>query len=73
VVFVVAADGKIEPRLVMMGLNDWDRTEIVSGLTEGEQVAEIGAAQLQARQQEFINNIRSRSGNPFGARGGRGR
>jgi HlyD family secretion protein len=55
-----------EPRLVEIGLNDWDRTEVLSGLEEGEQVALIGAAQLQARQDEFMDRMRGRRGGmPF--------
>jgi HlyD family secretion protein len=55
-----------EPRLVEIGLNDWDRTEVLSGLEEGEQVALLGAAQLQARQDEFMNRMRGRGGGmPF--------
>jgi HlyD family secretion protein len=68
VVFVVAADGAIEPRVVVTGLADWDNTQIIRGLEEGEQVAVVGAAQLQATQQQFINRIRGRS-NLFGGGG----
>ena len=75
-VFVVGPSGLPEPRLVQVGLNDWDFTEVVSGLEGGEELAVVGPAQLQARQQEFLNAMRSRAGNnPFGgggAPGGRG-
>jgi HlyD family secretion protein len=68
-VFVVTAEGRIEPRAVMIGLNDWDRTEVVSGLEGDERLAVIGPAQLQAQQQEFLNRMRQRSGgSPFGGR-----
>ena len=77
VVFVMDEVGTIEPRAVMIGLNDWDYTQVVSGLEEGEQVALIGAAQLRATQDAFLERIRSRS-SPFGGGGpggggGRGR
>ena len=36
VVFVVGEGETIEPRMVMIGLTDWDHTEVVSGLDEGE-------------------------------------
>lgn len=73
VVFVINADGAMEPRVVMMGLNDWDFTEIVSGLEEGDEVAVIGAAQLLAQQAEQLERFRGRTGgSPFGG-GGRGR
>ena len=68
VVFVMAEDGTIEPRAVMIGLNDWDFTEVVSGLEEGEQIAIVGAAQLRASQDEFLDRIRSNA-NPFGGGG----
>ncbi len=57
--FVIAEDGTIEPRGVMVGLNDWDFTEVVSGLEEGQQVAIVGAAQLRASQDEFRDRMRS--------------
>jgi HlyD family secretion protein len=69
VVFVIGEDGTIEPRMVMIGLTDWDRTQVVSGLEEGERVALIGLAQLQAQREEFLERMRSRGMNPFG--GGR--
>ena len=68
-VFVIAEDGTSEPHGVMIGLNDWDFTEVVSGLEEGDLIAIVGAAQLRASQDEFLNRMRSNS-NPFG--GGRG-
>ena len=71
VVFVISEDGSIEPRGAMIGLNDWDYTQIVSGVEEGESVALIGAAQLRATQEAFLERIRSRS-SPFGGGGGRG-
>ena len=75
ITFVVHADGAIEPRPILIGVNDWDNTEVVAGLEEGEEVALIGAAQLQAQQQEFIDRMRERmGGSPFGGgtpRGGR--
>ncbi len=66
VVFVLDEEGRPEPREVRIGLNDWDRTEVVSGLEEGDRVASIGAAQLQAQQQEFLDRVRSRRSGPFG-------
>jgi len=75
ITFVVSADGAIEPRPILIGVNDWDNTEVLVGLEEGEEVALIGAAQLQAQQQEFIDRMRERmGGSPFGGgtpRGGR--
>jgi len=70
VVFVFGEDGVPTPRPIMIGLNDWDFTEVVSGLEGGEELAVIGAAQLRATQDAFLERIRSRS-TPFGG-GGRG-
>ena len=53
----------------MIGLNDWDFTEVVSGLEEGDLIAVVGAAQLRASQDEFLDRMRPNA-NPFG--GGRG-
>ncbi len=69
VVFVVGEDESVEPRMVMIGLTDWDRTEVVSGLEEGDRVALIGLARLQAEREEMMERMRSMTGNPFG-RGG---
>jgi len=73
VVFVLSADSIPEPRLVQIGLNDWDKTQVVSGVEAGETLVVVGAAQLMAQQTEFLNRMRERmgGGSPFG--GGRGR
>ena len=68
VVFIIAEDGTIEPKGVLVGLNDWDFTEVVSGLEEGDLIAVVGAAQLRASQDEFLNRMRGNS-NPFGGGG----
>lgn len=60
VAFVVKGDGSLEPRPVLMGVNDWDNTEILAGLQEGEKVALIGVAQLQAAQQAMRERMASR-------------
>jgi hypothetical protein len=50
-----------------VGVNDWNNSEILAGLEEGEQVALIGGAQLQAQQQAMSQNMRARMGGmPFG-------
>jgi HlyD family secretion protein len=75
VVFVMGADSIPEPRTIQVGLNDWDNTQVVSGLQGDEILIVVGAAQLQAQQQEWLNNIRSRmgGGSPFGGGGMGGR
>lgn len=66
IAFVVDQSGEIAPRPVVIGLSDWDFAEILAGLEEGEELALIGAAQLQAQQQERMERMRSRMGRPFG-------
>jgi HlyD family secretion protein len=67
IVFVMKDDGSLEARPILLGVNDWDRTEVLAGLEEGERVAIIGAAQLQASQQQWIEQLRARQGSsPFG-------
>ncbi len=60
VVFVIDDAGAIAPRPVVIGLSDWDYVEVLAGLQAGEQLALIGAAQLQARQQAQMERMRQR-------------
>ena len=70
VVFLINDEGVPEPKAVQIGLNDYDVTQILSGVDEGAQVALLGAAELQAQQQRFLDQIRQRTGgNPFGGGG----
>ena len=72
-VFVLGPDSIPEPRLVELGIGDWDSVEIVSGLEGDETLVVVGPAQLQAQQDEFLERMRSRfGGGPFSG-GGRGR
>lgn len=50
VVFVMA-DGKMAPRQVMMGVQDWEFTEIVSGLQPGDEVVLLPSTSLLMSQQ----------------------
>jgi len=66
-VFVLGSNGVPEPRLVRLGIGDWDNVEVVSGLEGGETLVVVGPAQLQAQQAEFMERMRSRfGGSPFG-------
>jgi hypothetical protein len=53
-----------EPRLVMLGSSNFDYTEVVSGLKEGEQVAMLAAAALQAQRLQNNDRIRQQTGVP---------
>jgi HlyD family secretion protein len=58
----VKKDGKYTPRPVRVGISDFDYTEIVSGVNEGEQVALLGAALLQAQREQQQQRIRAGTG-----------
>jgi HlyD family secretion protein len=77
----VAKDKTYEPRMVMIGAANFDFTEIVSGLEEGEQVALLAALSLQAQRQQQNDRFRQnmgggvpgmQQGGNVGAGGGRG-
>jgi len=75
VIFVATPNGP-EPRMVMLGVNDWEHTEVISGLSETDKVYLITALRLQQQQQEMTDRMRQRNTGPFpGAQrqqGGRG-
>jgi HlyD family secretion protein len=58
----VAKGTTFEPRLVTLGISNYDYTEVRSGLTEGEQVAILTAAALQQRRQEQLERFRGMTG-----------
>ena len=61
-VVFVKKDGKYIPRVVRVGISDFDNTEIMSGVTPGEQVALLGAAVLQAQREQLQQRIRAGTG-----------
>ena len=65
VVFVESAAGP-RPRLVRLGLSDWDYSEVIDGLEPGDQVVLISVAQMQKQQQEATERIRQRMAGPMG-------
>jgi HlyD family secretion protein len=70
VVFVMGADSVPVPKLIQVGLNDWDNSQVVSGLEGGETLIVVSAAQLQAQQTQWLAQMRSRMGSsPFGGGG----
>jgi HlyD family secretion protein len=72
VVFVRTATGGIEPRFVRLGLSDFDWSEVVSGVSEGEQVVLLGVTQAQASRSQQQDRIRQRVGSMPGSLGGGG-
>lgn len=72
VVFIDGQKGP-EPRFVMLGLSDWDYTEVVRGLEPGEQVYLLSVARLQQQQQEQTNRMQQRAGGGMFGGGGQQR
>jgi HlyD family secretion protein len=74
-VFVQKADSTWEPRMVRLGVANYDYTEVLDGLKEGENVALLSAAAMQAQRQ--AQNDRARQmmggGSPLGGATGGGR
>ena len=71
VVFVQTADG-IAPRRIRLGLSDFDWSEVLSGVQEGDQVVLLGVAAAQASRADRQNNIRQRMSSMPGSLGGGG-
>ncbi len=73
-VFVQKADSSWEPRMVRLGVADYDFTEVISGLEEGERVALLSAAALQMQRQENNDRFRAMTGggSPLGGGGAAG-
>ncbi len=61
-VFVQRADSSWEARVVRLGVADYDYTEVVSGLNEGDRVALLSAAALQAQRVENQDRMRAMTG-----------
>ena len=60
---VFVTKGKsFEPRLVMLGSGNFDYTEVVSGLEEGDQVALLSALALQAQRQAQQDRMKAGMG-----------
>ncbi|MGH7626231.1 MAG: hypothetical protein ACREOJ_13060, partial [Gemmatimonadaceae bacterium] len=53
----VAQNGTFVPRLVVLGIGNYDVTEVISGLKEGEQVAIVTTAMLMQAQQQRMKRI----------------
>ena len=58
----VKKDAKYTPHVVRVGISDFDYTEILSGLQEGEQVALLGPAVLQAQREQVQARVRAGTG-----------
>ena len=64
-VFVAdSAHKTYHPRVVMLGASNFDYTEIVTGLKEGERVALLTSLALQAQRQQQNDRLRQGMGVP---------
>jgi HlyD family secretion protein len=70
IIFVQTATGPA-PRRVVLGVNDWDHTEVVQGLEPGEAVVLMSVARIQQQQQQMLDRMRQSQSGPFPAAGGR--
>lgn len=61
-VFVQIGEGKFEPRLVRLGASNYDYSEVLSGLKEGDKVATLAVAALQARRDAQNDRMRQQQG-----------
>jgi HlyD family secretion protein len=63
-VFVQQQGGTFAPRVVTLGISNYDVAQVLSGLQEGDQVALISAALLQQARNQFQQRIQQRAGLP---------
>ena len=74
----VKRNDEYAPRPIRTGISDFEYTEVVSGLEQGEQVALVGVAVLQAQRDAQQARIRAGQGGglqqttPAGGAGGAG-
>ncbi len=61
-VFVQTAAGTWEPRVVRLGAANYDYSEVLAGLNEGEQVASLAVASLQQRREQANERFRAMTG-----------
>jgi len=70
IVFVLTAEGAPEPRRIVIGLTDFDNTQVVSGLTGEESLVVLAPGQLMAQQQaaaeQQLNRRFGGGSSPFG-------
>jgi HlyD family secretion protein len=61
--FVFVKKGEqYSPRVVRVGISDFDYTEILTGVQQGEMVALLGPAVLQAQREQLQNRVRAGAG-----------
>ena len=68
----VKDSGAFTPRLVRLGVTNYDYTEVLGGLKEGDEVALLGSATLQQQRQDQQARIRTMTAGPLSSGGGGG-
>jgi HlyD family secretion protein len=68
----VAEGTTYKPRIVMLGPGNYDYTEVVSGLREGERVALLASLAVQAQREQQNERFRRGMGGIPGMQGGQG-
>lgn len=63
-------DGKPTPIRVMTGVANWDHTQILSGITEGDEIVVLPSASMLRQQEQFRERMRGVSGVPGMTGGG---
>jgi HlyD family secretion protein len=71
VVVVKTKDG-YAPRVVRVGISNYDYTEILQGVQEGEPVVLLGVVDLQQQRDDSMQRIRQRMGSGLPGQGGSG-
>jgi len=61
VVFVLGADGEMTPRRIITGVRDWEISEVLSGLEEGEELVLLPSTSLLRSQQSMRERYARRS------------
>ena len=59
-VFVEGEDGTLTIKPIQIGLSDWEYTEVLAGLEEGDQVVEVPLSLIQ--QRDILQRVQARTG-----------
>lgn len=61
-VFIKDSTGKWAPKMVRTGVSDFDYTEVLTGLKEGDKVALLASAAMQAQRAQQVQRARAATG-----------
>ena len=69
-VVFVQTDAGLEPRIVRLGVSNFDYAEVLDGVKEGDRVALLSVAELQAKRTENLSRLRERMSSTMPGVGG---